>query len=1127
MQLPDSARSKNRTPQVDLGLIILRLLALALLFLPFNAASQENTKRVLILTGSDPNRPGFAILTRSIQSTLRDRSASRVELLYELQQELLDNSQSQTGDEELTSYLKRKYANNRIDLVLVMVASRFRLLAEKDPTLFRDIPKIFYDFDNEREATNRSLGPNVTGIWASLDRHRATLDLALALNPDARKVVVVSGATPQNKMILEQMQADFRAYESRAEFSYLTGETIEEVKRQLAALDKGSIVIFASFSTDKMGNNYIGPEALSMLAPVSGAPVYGSAETLMGQGITGGRLLDFEATGKRIGEMGLRILAGEKPERIQQETAPCVTTVDWRELQRWGLNEERLPPGSVVRFKQPSFWELYKWYAVGLLAVMMLEALLIAWLLFLRARRRQAEAENLRLARLAEAEHKRLDEIVSNVPGIVWEAVIDPVTKQRKTTFISSYLQKMLGYTPEEWLAASPGFGLVIMDQEDRERVSRDTEAVVASGKEGISEFRWLGKDGQTVWTESHLSAISDGNGVIGLRGVTLDITQRKLAEATLRQSEERFSKAFRSNPQPMSLTTLAEGRYIDVNESFLAMSGYTRDEVIGQTSLALGIWDNPEGRADVVQQVREGGSVVNAEMTFRTRNGSERLLLVSAEKFELGGEECLLAAANDITERMVAQQALQESEVRFRNMADTAPVMIWVSGADKACTYVNQRWLDFTGHSMEQELGSGWAEGVHPDDRARSLETYVRAFDRREQFSMEYQLRRADRCFRWVIDSATPRFSQAGEFLGYIGSCMDITDRKESEESLRLAHEEVSRLKNQLQEENIYLQEEIKLGQNFGEIIGASEALKYVLFKIEQVAPTDSTVLISGETGTGKELVARAIHSASPRRDRPLVRVNCGALSASLIESELFGHEKGAFTGASARKIGRFELADGATIFLDEIGELPTELQVKLLRLIQEGEFERLGSSKTIKADARIIAATNRHLAADVKKGLFREDLWFRLNVFPITVPPLRDRREDIPLLVEHFASMFAHKFGKLISSVSPTTLRSLSNYSWPGNVRELANVIERAVINAQGSVLRIGEDFETTSVEPLSSSTKTLEEIEREYIIRILNEASWRIEGRHGAARTLGMNPSTLRARINKLEIHKQDLQ
>ncbi len=1378
--LPDAdgfcpAISRNLSRHIVGLLFCVVLLTLTALFWPSTGWAQQASKRVLILTGSDPNNPGFAILTRSIQSTLRDQSHSRVELLYELQQTLADKSEPNTGDEELISYLKRKYAGQKIDVVLVMVASRFRILSQKDPTLFGNIPKIFYDFDTEREVTNRSLGPDITGVWASLDRHKATLELAFALNPDARNVVVISGSTPQNKIILERAQTEFRAYGNRAQFSYLIGETIEEMKRQLAALDKTSIVIFTSFTGDKMGNNYTSPEVLSMIAAASAAPIYGSSETLMGLGIIGGKLLDFEGTGKRIGEMSLRVLAGEKPEQIPQETSPSVTTVDWREMQRWGLNEASLPPGTVVRFRQPSFWEVYRWYAIGLVAAIILEAILIGWLLLIRARRRQAEEESLRLASLAKAEHKRLDEIVSNVPGIVWETVIDPATRQRKTTFISEYVRKMLGYAPEEWIAAPPGLGLRIMPEEDRDRANHQSEAVIASGQDGMSQFRWRRKDGQTVWTESYLSPMSDENGkVIGLRGVTLDITERKRAEEALwqaeerdrailnampdlmfiqtrdgvfldyhtndskdlfvppetflgrnmrevlppdlaeqfgrcfkraeetgerqileyklptngddrwyearmvrsgnkilsvirditeriaaqraisrneaqltgligsamdaivtvdetqhimlfneaaekifgctqaeafgesidrfiperlrqschsffrefaekhwtrrmlgsvsdlyglrdsgeefpmeasisrieldgntfytiilrditerkvatdalRRSEERFSKAFQANPQPMSLTTLSEGRYIDVNESFLTVSGYTREEVIGHTVMELGIWEMPERRDDFIKEVQERGSVVNVEARFRTKYGSPRLLLLSAEVLELGGEQCVLVASSDITERMQAQQALQESEARFRNMADTAPVMIWVTGVDKACTYVNQQWLDFTGLSLEQAVGNGWEERVHPDDFAQCIESYVKAFDRRDRFRMEFRLRHADGTFGWVIADGTPRFSATGEFLGYIGSCMDITDLKESEESLRVAHEEVSRLKNQLQEENIYLQEEIRLHQSFGEIIGESDALKYVLFKIEQVAPTDSTVLITGETGTGKELVARAIHQASTRRDRPLVRVNCAALAASLIESELFGHEKGSFTGASARKIGRFELANGATLFLDEIGELPLELQVKLLRVIQEGEFERLGSSSTLKVDVRIIAATNRSLDLEVKQGLFREDLWYRLNVFPITVPPLRQRLEDIPLLVEHFVSDSARKMGKEITSISPATMKSLCNYSWPGNVRELANVIERAVINSKGSVLQIGEDFARETLEQLSSNTKTLEEMERDYIIRILEDRAWRIEGSQGAARLLGLNPSTLRTRMIKLGIHRQSL-
>jgi len=306
---------------------------------------------------------------------------------------------------------------------------------------------------------------------------------------------------------------------------------------------------------------------------------------------------------------------------------------------------------------------------------------------------------------------------------------------------------------------------------------------------------------------------------------------------------------------------------------------------------------------------------------------------------------------------------------------------------------------------------------------------------------------------------------------------------------------------------------------------VGRSDALKYVLYKIEQVAPTDSTVLITGETGTGKELVARAVHGASRRKDRPLVKVNCAALSSSLIESELFGHEKGSFTGASVRKIGRFELANGATILLDEIGELPLELQAKLLRVIQEGELERLGSSKTIKVDARIIAVTNRNLQAEVQKGNFREDLWYRLNVFPITVPAVTPtgrgyRSAGAALRLEVRSETGLNGF----ESVSPSTLRSMREYQWPGNIRELANVIERAVIDTSGPNLRLG-GFGAIKAELVANGQQTLEEIEREHILQTLANTGWRIEGPRGAAKLLGINPSTLRTRMVKLGIQKSE--
>ncbi|HWP92732.1 MAG TPA: sigma 54-interacting transcriptional regulator [Thermodesulfobacteriota bacterium] len=340
--------------------------------------------------------------------------------------------------------------------------------------------------------------------------------------------------------------------------------------------------------------------------------------------------------------------------------------------------------------------------------------------------------------------------------------------------------------------------------------------------------------------------------------------------------------------------------------------------------------------------------------------------------------------------------------------------------------------------------------------------------------------------------------------------------------EALQKALREVELLKNRLQAENIYLQEEIKTEHNFEEIIGQSPAIQRVLHKIEQIAPTDITVLIQGETGTGKELVARAIHNLSPRKDRTLVKVNCGAISAGLVESELFGHQKGAFTGAIEQRIGRFELADGGTIFLDEVSELPLETQVKLLRVLQEGEFERVGNSKPIRVNVRIIAATNRNLADAVKAGAFRPDLFYRLNVFPLEIPPLRERKSDIPLLANVFLSKLAKKLGKHIHGLSKETMDRLMGYDWPGNIRELQNVIDRAVVLAHTPIIHIDDYMLQLNANSHSGSDR-LEDMERSHILRVLGERNWVIEGKRGAASILGLTPSTLRYRMKKLGIRK----
>lgn len=350
-----------------------------------------------------------------------------------------------------------------------------------------------------------------------------------------------------------------------------------------------------------------------------------------------------------------------------------------------------------------------------------------------------------------------------------------------------------------------------------------------------------------------------------------------------------------------------------------------------------------------------------------------------------------------------------------------------------------------------------------------------------------------------------------------------DITQRNRSEQELRNSLAEVEQLKDQLQVEVAYLQQEIKLIHNFEEIISENGKFKEILAQVEEVASTDSTVFIFGETGTGKELIARAIHNISNRRSRPMIKVNCAALPENIIESELFGHEKGTFTGAFTRRIGRFELADGTTIFLDEISDLPIALQTKILRVLQEGEFERLGSANTIKVNTRVISATNRDLQKAIKEGRFREDLYYRLNVFPINIPPLRERKDDIPILVGHFVNKYNAKIGRQVERVSLEVMVRLQAYHWPGNVRELENVIERAIVISHGSILELGKLPFKENVDSDTSNITTLEEAERIHILKVLELTHWQVSGEKGAAEILGLNPQTLFSKMRKLGINR----
>jgi len=617
--------------------------------------------------------------------------------------------------------------------------------------------------------------------------------------------------------------------------------------------------------------------------------------------------------------------------------------------------------------------------------------------------------------------------------------------------------------------------------------------------------------------------------------------TEHNQAENALRESEARY-RAIVEDQSELICRFLSDGTITFVNEAYCRYFGKTRRGLVGQNFWPFIPEEDHEGAKQHLASITPDNPTATYEHRVTTPNGEVRWQQWRDHGIFDESRRLLefQSVGRDITERKRAEAALRESEERFRVLVDTAPVMVWMSGTDASCNFFNKPWLDFTGRTMEQEVGDGWAEGVRQDDLQRCLDVYRTAFEARLDFKMEYRLRRWDGEYRWVLDHGIPLYTPVGEFTGYIGSCIDIHDRKQAEEALHKALSEVRRLKNQLQAENIYLQEEIRSGHNFSDMIGFSESFQHALRKTAQVAGADTTALVIGETGTGKELFARAIHNLSQRKDRPLIKVNCAALPAHLIESELFGHDKGAFTGAVSSRTGRFELADGATIFLDEVGELPLDLQSKLLRVLQEGEFERLGSSRTIKADVRVIAATNCDLEEAVRRGSFRADLYYRLNVFPITIPPLRERQGDVPLLVSHFVNKFARRLGKNIETIAPQVMDALERYHWPGNIRELQNVIERAVITTQGSRLQLGDNLEPPraqaaaageqhSLAPLNwaiAPNGTLSEVERNYIIATLERTYWRIEGRNGAAEILDINPNTLRSRMRKLGIRRPKL-
>jgi PAS domain S-box-containing protein len=596
-----------------------------------------------------------------------------------------------------------------------------------------------------------------------------------------------------------------------------------------------------------------------------------------------------------------------------------------------------------------------------------------------------------------------------------------------------------------------------------------------------------------------------------------LDLSKQKRAEEALRRGEERYRTVLETATD--SVVSIDErSQIIFANPATTKTFGYQISEMIGQPLTML--------MPEVMREAHKAGFQRYVKTNQRhvdwrafqiiglRKNGEEFPVEVSFGEVLESGHHIFTGFIRDTTERKQAEEEIREREAELRQVLELAPQHINVLGPEGSRLYTNQAGLNYYGITLDEWRNCDLRRLFHPDDFERMTSGGQIKILSASSHEAEARLLRKDGKYHWFLLRRNPLRDEEGHILRWYVSATDIEDRKQAEQ----------RLKN----ENVALREEIDRASMFEEIVGISPALHAVLSRASKVAPTDSTVLITGETGTGKELIARAVHKRSQRGSRAFVSVNCAAIPRDLIASELFGHEKGAFTGATQRRLGRFELAEGGTIFLDEIGELPAETQIALLRVLQEHEFSRVGGTGTIRTNVRVIAATNRDLRAAIAGNTFRSDLFYRLNVFPIEVPPLRKRPEDIPVLVEYFIDRYARKAGKSIRGVNRRSLELLQSYPWPGNIRELQNVIERSVIVCDTENFSVDESW--LSRQPLASEPKSQPELarrlaaqEKEMIEVALRESGGRVSGRSGAAAKLGIPGSTLESKIRSLKINK----
>jgi formate hydrogenlyase transcriptional activator len=767
-------------------------------------------------------------------------------------------------------------------------------------------------------------------------------------------------------------------------------------------------------------------------------------------------------------------------------------------------------------------------------------------------------------------EQLRQAQDVDAIPTLAWSARPDGSAE-----FLNRRWLDYTGLSAEE---ASDWGWTAAVHTEDRDRLMDFWRHLLASGEAGEIEARLRRYDGDYRWFLFRVEPVRDNHGnIFKWYGANTDIEDRKRAEALLAAEKQTLEMIANGACLPDILEKLCEtidAQSSDVKSAVMLMNPdgmhlrpaagprFPKEWLEAITPVKIGPCVGSCGSAAFLKQrvivsdiatdplwadyreltLRYGFRAawsqpllsknqhvlgtfgmyypearIPSETDLRLIEGAGHIAVIAIE-----GERSQEALRSAFEEIRNSEAKLQQDERELRQLIDFLPQHVVVMDKDGTLLQANKRLLDYLGFTLEQMKASGIDErirrDVHPEDLERFEKQLSAGLSNRRPFEMEKRLRGKDGRYRWFLIRCNPLLNENGGVVRWFGTGTDIEDHKQAE--------------NRLRNENVALREEIERSSMFEEIVGSSEALRRVLAQVSKVAPTDSTVLISGETGTGKELIARAIHSRSNRSSRAFIRVNCAAISPSLIASELFGHERGSFTGAHQRRLGRFESADGGTIFLDEVGEIPPETQLALLRVLQEHEFERVGGNQTLRVDVRVLAATNKDLRAAVADGTFRQDLFYRLNVVPIQVPALRDRVDDIPLLVEYLVDRYAKKAGKRIRSVSKNTLDLFQGYDWPGNIRELQNVVERAVVLCEGEIFCVDPSWlapasssrtspnETTLTIPLVTD---LAERERAMIENALREAEGLISGPAGAAAKLGVPRQTLESKIRKLGINR----